>query len=196
MLLLAGCNADDDDAAGRSTTTPLAMTPTTRATSTTTTEPADPFAIPDTFTTEYVQRILEEHERIFREGTQIAIDNGAVTPEVESRYRAVLGQELAQAELDNLVEIAATGFAGLRPDQGSQGIRVVQLYSTTEQCIGALVEYSFELVQTDPQPPVEQNVELRPVEAGQDPEGFNRTPWVTEFNLNPGGEGNPAPCTG
>lgn len=120
--VMAACGDDGEDVAGTTTTT----RPTTTS-STATTEPEDPWAVPEDIDEAYVQRVLTELYRLDGEARRIAVREGMVTEEVIELVQRVYAPKGAAERGNELIESSIDRFPGVHDPPGDVRLTVQQI---------------------------------------------------------------------
>ena len=170
LCLLGACGGGGDEEGATSTTTIAATSSSSTTTSTsttttdapTTTEPTDPWAVPDEIDEAYVQRVLTKLYEIEGDARRIAVREGLVTEEVLNLLNSIYSEDRAIFIINSFAEAAVTGFEGVKRPPGDVAIRVQTIHRGTEQCIFAKATVSYNAVATNPAPPGPLQVVLRP----------------------------------
>lgn len=161
---MLGCASDDSADAERGTTTSVEPTSTTAS--------ADPFAVPDVIDASYTERVTNELLRLLDDANRIAVEEGAVTEQVQATMEAVYAMEMAPLIIEDLQNQAAAGFPGVKNPRGNTIASIESVREATDACVVAAGQLDFADVLTSPGDPIPAVVALR--------EGKDRNPtgWV------------------
>ena len=184
MVIAGGCaDTGDDQQAALPVSTSTTTTVTTLPPTTTTTEPPDPLAFPDDpadIDAAYVERVINEHNRIVGDATRMWLANGDPL-EVIDRYNAVYTPHFADEFLTHFFSITEEEFALLKPSPGDVTSTVVTFDVVGMECIRVVVDESADALLLAPPEIVRAVVVLRPsVPLPTEAAGVNETGWQTE----------------
>ncbi|MEX2659756.1 MAG: hypothetical protein WD232_08665 [Acidimicrobiales bacterium] len=173
LVLVASCGGDDEDASPTTTDAPATSAVTT------TTEAVDPFTVPDDpadITEEYVEAVINEHNRVIGDALRIQLEGGD-PKEIIDRYNAIYVPEVADRRLTAAFDLDEELVASLKQPLGDQIFQVVSLDTAKLACVKAVVEQDLSAVFKEPPAPTQNVLVLRAAEAAT---GHNRTRWMSE----------------
>lgn len=182
-LLLGACGDDDDGDRSAVTSIP---DETTTSTSSTTTDP--PTVAPDVIpqdesqiTEEYVEAVLNELYEVSLASFLAARDAGLVDEEAVALIEATNSEAVFEQQVNDLLELSASGFAGLKPDPSPVTVNVMSVIEVSERCVIAEVDTeSSGLLEVPPpaEPDRRSFVRLLAASDAQRATGLNPTAWV------------------
>jgi hypothetical protein len=174
----AGCSDDADD--------PPAAASTSSSATTSTTVGVD--EVPDEITVEYVQRVMDALDASWGDMYRLYVDSGGPTAETAAWLDALYDEpELSRIDVD-LGREAADGFDTTRTPPGDPTTEVVELISTSPDCIYFEADRQYDAVLLDDTSGTTLIV-LRRAE----PNDTNATTWVmsVEGRVDAVPEGSP-----
>lgn len=188
VVLAAGCSGGGDttvEEAAPSTTSPAVVTTgptTTEPPITTTTEPVDPFAVPSDpadIDPAYVERVINEHNRIIGDALRIELAGGDAK-EIVDRYNAVYVPQVANELLTGFFQMAPDDLSVVREEPGNRISSVERLTDVAPECVIAVVAQDFRAVRIDAPEPVKSIVLLRRAGNTAAVQQLNVTGWLSE----------------
>lgn len=162
-----------------STTTTAPPTTVAPTTTSTTTVPADPFAVPDDpddIDEAYVERVINEHNRIIGDALRIELAGGDAK-EIVDRYNAVFVPEVANGLLTSFFQLTPEEMSVVREPPGDPISTVKELRAVGPDCVFAITELDVAPVRRAPPPPALVAVRLTP--APDASSSVNVTGWVS-----------------
>ena len=188
-LLSVGCNGSDNDT-GQTAPRPTLPAPTTTT---------DPYAIPPVIDAAYVNRVLEGLDAAVGEVVRIVVRTRDVPPEVIDRLKAIyFDREEINLKLASLQDDLRNGLTSLRPNPGNKISRVDEILYASHVCVFARIVRDYTPVGTNTslQPSLEW-IGIKPSDPARDPNDYNPTPWMVEFEgVQADGTEPPSPCVG
>ncbi|HAS09968.1 MAG TPA: hypothetical protein DCS55_05515 [Acidimicrobiaceae bacterium] len=185
-LLLGACGGDDDDS-DRAAITSIPEE-TTSSTSSTTTEPRTvaPDVIPQDesqITEEYVEQVLDALHEVSLDTIVAAKEAGLVEERALELLTATSSDGVFEQRVNDLIDLAANGFPGLKAEPGALDISVVELHEIAPSCVVAEVTTDASRLVESPRP-VDSNersfVRILPATDEQLSSGLNPTAWVLD----------------
>jgi hypothetical protein len=184
-LLLGACGNDDDGEPAVITAVPEE---TSTPTSSTTTEPRTvaPDVIPqdvDLITEEYVEQVLDALQEVSLASIVAARDAGLVDDRSLELLTATSSDAVFEQRVNDLADLASSGFPGLKTSPSALTISVVELLDASRSCLVAeLTTDASELVDSPrtPEPNERSFVRLLPATEEQLSSGLNPTAWVLD----------------
>lgn len=199
-LLALGCSDDGGEpdqvaVSPSSTSTTSAPSPTAPSTTTTappttvaptttsTTAPADPFAVPDDpadIDEAYVERVINEHNRIIGDALRIELAGGDAK-EIVDRYNAVYVREVSNELLTGFFQMTPEDLSVVRPTPGDPLGTVNEIKATSGECIIASVTQDYTTIRIDDPAPLQTVVLLRRNDSAIS--ALNPTGWLSEGSV-------------
>ena len=185
LVIMGGCSdgSSESPEAVMATTTPATQqTTTTEPVTTTTTEPADPFAVPDDpadIDAAYVERVINEHNRIIGDALRIQLAGGDAM-EIVDRYNAVFVRRVANGLLTSTFALSEQEIAAMQAQPGDPVSQVLSITSADAECIYAVVKTDYSAVVNEPPDPPVDALILRADEATGRTSELNTTGWISE----------------
>jgi len=185
-VLLGACGDDDDDG-DRAAVTSIPEE-TTSSTSSTTTEPRTvaPDVIPqdvDLITEEYVEQVLNELLGVAGEALRQSVRAGLVDETAIALIQATSSEGTVTDDLNELLDIASSGFAGIKSEPTSLSAEVIAILQSQTDCVFAEVALDRSGVVEGEEvdsPGVRTFAKLVPATEEQRRSGLNPTAWVTD----------------
>jgi len=153
VLTTAACNGSDD-AAGTTTTSPVASTTSTTAVDVTT--------IPATIDMVYVQRVFDVLDEIRGEVVKELLAKRQLTGDMADRLGAVYNPEELQDQAAVLPELLKTDENLYMRPPGSRRTVVQRLLTARPDCVLAEVKFDVSAVVVNPPPPIPSYIRLAP----------------------------------
>jgi hypothetical protein len=183
-LLLGACGGDGDGN-DRAAVTSI---PDDTTTSTTTTVPRTvaPDVIPQDvslITEEYVEQVLNELLEVSGDALRVAIQEGLVEERAIALIEATSSSGTVTDDLNELLDIVSTGFAGIKDKPTSMRVAVIEVLVAQRDCVLAEVKLDRSgVVQGAPadEPNLRTFAKLVPAADEQRASGHNPTAWVTD----------------
>lgn len=183
-LLLGACGGDDDDS-DRAAVTSIPEE-TTSSTSSTTTGPRTvaPDVIPQDesqITEEYVEQVLNELFGVSLQSFVTARDAGLVEERALALIEATNSESVYEQQVNDLLDVSATNFAGMRTDPTPVRVSVVNLLDSSLACAVAEVSTDSTGLMTNPIPTDADERSFVRILAASDSQrqtGLNPTAWV------------------
>jgi hypothetical protein len=198
-LVLGACGGDDDGDQAAVTSIP----DETSTSTSTTTEPRTvaPDVIPQDesqITEEYVEQVLNELYEVSLESILLARESGLVDEPSLSRLEATSSDDVFERRANDLLDLASTGFQGLKADPGPMRFTVLELVDASSSCIVAEVSADSTALVEAPQPRQSgqrEFVRLYPASEEAQASGLNPTAWtLDQFPVTFDGAGTDLDC--
>jgi outer membrane scaffolding protein for murein synthesis (MipA/OmpV family) len=193
-LALTASAACSPGSADRSTAGAGATVATEPATTTTT----NPYAVPAVIDVAYVNRVLAGLDAAMGDAVRLVVLSRTLTQETYDRLRAIYdSDQWLQISLDNFQDDLSARLTSYKPVPGNKVSTLKKLISANNGCVFAEVERDYSAVATDTHPINPQWIALRPIQARNDPHGYNKTGWAYIYDGFPPNRAQPSnPCTG
>jgi hypothetical protein len=176
-LVLGACSDGDGD--GRRdqsrATVPTAPSTTSAVTSTTA---GDDFAVPATIDVAYVQRVIDELDRLDGEATRLIVESKELVLPAATYISAVYAPDELNVQLGLWADEVNDGLERYRRPPGAVVTTVERLVRSEQSCVIAEVRRDFSRVATDTEAPRVSFMTLEPRRDNQDRGRLNRTPWM------------------
>ena len=183
-LVLGACGGDDDDDRAAVTSIPEETTTST----TTTTEPRTvaPDVIPtdeSQITEEYVEDVLNELFSVAGAALAATMEAGLVEETAIALIEATSSASTTDDDLNELIDLASTGFEGIKPEPSALRAEVLEILLREPDCVVAEIELDrsgiVEGGSVD-EPDARTFARLVPASEEQRASGKNPTAWVTD----------------
>lgn len=181
LFVGAGCAGGGEDAVGATVPTLASSTSTTAA---------DPYAVPEEITVEYLQRVFDVFDEIEGDATRLIVAAGEVTPDAEALLASIYTERGLALRLQAWVHDLESGLARYRDVPGDAETSVLELRNAESGCVRVLALYDATDVARDGPAPLTLTYELVRV----DPGGRNPTPWKINFDVVGDQPQEPGPC--
>lgn len=184
-LLLGACG-DDDDSGERAAVTSIPDDTTTSSTTTTEPRTVAPDVIPQDesqITEEYVERVLDVLQRASLESIVLARQEGLVDEPSLKLLEATSSGEVYERRVNDLLDIAASGFEGLVDEPRPLDIDVLEILDTSGECISVEVRADASgLIDPPPttQPGQREFLRLYAAPESSKRSGLNKSAWVLD----------------
>lgn len=195
VLALTGGACSSGGAGRPDPTRPAPLAPTS---TTDTTEPADPYAIPEVIDEAYVNRVLAALDQIDGDSLRDVVSKGAVSFESFERIRAIYNDPEYDQQSDGLRDLVKEDLGRFKSPPGNRKTVVFRLPHVSPTCIVTNVRADFSEVVVSPPttaPDEFQLLILERTQPGADPKRFNPTSWsIVHDEVLRGGQGEGRGC--